>query len=59
MSEEEIANAVIRNAINILSITCNTRPELIIDILTGELWDEETAGDIKGRNGEFTGEFLD
>ena len=47
------------NAINILSITCNTRPESIIDMLTGELWDEETAGDIKGRNGDFTGEFLD
>ena len=38
---------VVKLAVAILAVTCTALPDKIIDILTGYLWDEEEAGDIK------------
>lgn len=51
--EEERDYKIIKNAVNILSITCCANPDKIIELLTGYLWDEEEVGEIKRSSIEF------
>ncbi len=53
MTKEDIEYAIIKNAIRILSVSCSAKDNNIIDLLTGYLWTEEEAGDIKRSDGEF------
>ena len=43
--------AVIKNAVRTLSIVCAGNEAKVIDLLTGYLWDEEEAGEIKASDG--------
>ena len=42
----KIEIAIISNAINTLCLTCAAPREMVIEQLTGWLWDEEEAGEI-------------
>jgi len=42
----KIEYAIISNAINILCLQCAAPREMVIEQLTGWLWDEEEAGEI-------------
>ena len=53
MTKENIEHATIKNTIRILSVMCSAKEDKIIDLLTGYLWDEEEAGDIKRSSGKF------
>jgi len=53
MNEKEIEYAVISNLINSLCCLCAANKNEVIDLLTGYLWDEEEARDIKRSSGEF------
>ena len=53
MEGEEREYAVINNAINILCVLCAADNKMVIDRLTGILWDEEEAGSIKSSSGKF------
>lgn len=53
MTQKEIEYAVAKNLIKSLSLICAANPEKIIDLLTGYLWDEEEAGDVKRSSGDF------
>ncbi len=53
MNKKSIEYAVIKNAINILCVLCSAKSDIVIDVLTGYLWDEEEAGDIKRSSGKF------
>jgi hypothetical protein len=53
MDKQEIEHAVISNAVDTLSVLCAGSRDKIIDLLTGYLWDEEEAGDIKASSGKF------
>ena len=44
--------AVAKNAINILCVLCAANSDIVIDSLTGYLWDEEEASKIKARSEE-------
>lgn len=50
---KQIEYAVIKNAVNILCLLCAANSNMVIDALTGILWDEEEAGSIKGSSGKF------
>lgn len=54
MNSELRDHAVIKNSINILCILCAADSNIVIDALTGILWDEEEAGKIKDSKGLFT-----
>lgn len=47
--DNETEIEVIRSAIDILCNVCAAPPEMVIRELTGWLWTEEEAGDIRGR----------
>lgn len=53
MKQRDIDYAVIFNTINILSVMCAADNNMIIDTLTGILWDEEEANSIKNSIGKF------
>jgi hypothetical protein len=53
MDTKEIEHAVISNAVDTLSVLCAGNRDMIIDLLTGYLWDEEEAGGIKNSTGKF------
>ena len=52
MTANERDYAVLINCINTISVTCAGSPEKIVDLLTGYLWDEEEAGEIKESTGK-------
>lgn len=52
--EEERDYKIVRSAVNILAVTCAANPEKIIDKLTGYLWDEEEARELKRTGVEFS-----
>lgn len=53
MTENELEYAVVKNAIQILSLMCAGNVDKITDLLTGYLWDEEEAWQIKASDGQF------
>jgi hypothetical protein len=53
MDEKDREYAVLANAVDTLSVVCAGNREMIIDLLTGYLWDEEEAGGIKESSGKF------
>lgn len=53
MGRKTIEYAVIKSAVNILCVLCAANSNVVIDALTGILWDEEEAGDIKRSSGKF------
>lgn len=53
MDRKTIEYAVIKNTVNILCVLCAAHSNLVIDALTGILWDEEEAGNIKASSGKF------
>lgn len=53
MTKEEIEYAVLKNTVNTLCVLCANNSDNIIDILTGHLWDEEEADNIKRSDGKF------
>jgi len=46
-SRKSLEQAVIKSAVDLLSAFCGTESDKIIDALTGLLWNDEEAGDIK------------
>lgn len=53
MDEKSIEYAAIKSAVNILCVLCAANSNMVIDALTGVLWDEEEAGCIKESSGKF------
>lgn len=53
MKAKQIEYAAIKSAVNILCVICSANSNAVIDALTGILWDEEEAGDIKRSSGKF------
>lgn len=51
--QASIEYAVISNAVDTLSVMCAGNRDKIIELLTGYLWDEEEAGDIRSSSGRF------
>ncbi len=46
---------IVKNAVNIISLMCAAESDMVIDLLTGHLWDEEEAGGIKESTGNLHG----
>ena len=53
MNRKTIEYATIKSAINIMCVLCAADSNIVIDALTGILWDEEEAGGIKESTGKF------
>jgi hypothetical protein len=53
MNQKTIEYAVIKSTVNILCVLCAAHSNAVIDALTGVLWDEEEAGEIKASSGKF------
>jgi hypothetical protein len=53
MTKKEIEYSVIKNTLRILCVMCAANVDKVIDILTGYLWDEEEAGEIKSASGDY------
>ncbi len=53
MTKDEIEYAVIKNAVATLAVLCAGNEDKIIDLLTGYLWCEEEAGEIKESDGKY------
>ena len=53
MDRKAIEYAAVKSAINILCVLCAANSNLVIDSLTGILWDEEEAIGIKESSGKF------
>jgi len=53
MNRTSIEYAVVKSAVNILCVLCAANSNIVIDALTGILWDEEEAGDIKRSSGKY------
>lgn len=53
MTKEQIEHATIKNTVRTLSVMCAANEDKIVDLLTGYLWDEEEAGEIKKSSGKF------
>lgn len=51
MSKEQQEYAVIKNAIQTISVLCAAEEDTVIDKLTGYLWDENEAEQIKKSDG--------
>ena len=47
MNKDEREHRTIAHVISTLSVVCAARPEIIMDLLTGYLFDDEEAGNIK------------
>ena len=43
--------SIVKNAVNILALMCAANSDMIIDKLTGVLWDDEEAEGIKASTG--------
>jgi hypothetical protein len=50
---DNIDYAVIKNVISILAVMCAADKDMIVDKLTGYLWDEEEASEIKKSDGNW------
>lgn len=53
MNHDSIELAVIKNSIRTLCVVCAGDENKLIDLITGYLWDEEEASDIKRSSGQF------
>ena len=53
MTKKDIEYAVIKNVLNVLAVMCAANVNKIVDLLTGYLWDEEEAGEIKRSDGMY------
>ena len=53
MTRTAIEYAVVKNAVNILCVLCASNSNMVIDALTGILWEEEEAESIKKSSGKF------
>lgn len=51
MKQKDIDYAVIANVVNLLAVMCAANKDRIVEKLTGYLWDEEEAGEIKKSDG--------
>ena len=47
MTKNETEYVIIKNAVSTLAVLCTGSEHKIIDLLTGYLWDEQEAGNIK------------
>lgn len=50
--EAKIQYGIIKTAIHILALQCSADENKVIDLLTGYLWSEEDAGQIKSDDGK-------
>ena len=45
--QNAVEYAVVKHTVNILAVMCDSSPDVVIDLLTGHLWDKEEATCIK------------
>ena len=50
--KQQVEYAVIKNLVRTLSVMCASNEDKVIDLLTGYMWDEEEAGEIKKSDGK-------